>query len=795
MKTFSSTSYNGKMNIKIEEKNTFDKALKNGISLFLGAGFSVLSQDKQGKNLPCGVELLEELKDKFPKVKAFNDLSKVSTVLEKSIEKEEFSEFLTNRFAVNDYNRLYDNLPHINVRNIFSTNIDNLVFRIWENNSQSRRYINNTLGLGESSDSLAINYYPVHGCVLNREKEYIFSNIKIASAYSSQDGSWESLKLTVSSSPILFWGWSFNDSDIIEAIYSSRGKMVDDNTRKWIVLYNPEEAEIDFYKSLNFSIIIADTKELLEYLGTIVLDNDTSTDNSVSVPSPYLVPSAIKEASYPVSNFFEGDVPRWSYIYSGQIIKTHHYKKIADIIHSGKNVLVIGIPASGKTTLMMQLASGIDEKRQKHILYTPSVAEVHKYRKLIGKEKVLVFVDNCLNDYKALLELMLSSNVQVVGFERDNKYESIAHRLIEAKLLFELYDVSEIDEQDVMRIIESIPKSIYSGKMMKLQDSTIFEVIRKHTKVPVMEDRFAAALRDLYSYDQRATELFLMISYVHSCGVPVSYDMIYSYLGEGDYQKVYDEIKKVGKLITECYDNDFNFLGEIDLDDQDYYKCRTRYLAELIIQKVPNYNLMRLVLNKFIERVPVFKICRYDIFKSSAFDADLVTRYFTKYEDGIEFYTKCLVIEDSAFMYQQIALYASRKRKYSDAFRWIDKAKNCERRNIFSIRNTHAIILFNANINKENKDGSIIATLHQSLEILKDCYKNDLRKGFHARIFGELVLKLYETYGYDEVEKYVDTAYEWLDKEMASKNNGGASIKKMRQIKKDIERKILLPNR
>lgn len=119
--------------------------------------------------------------------------------------------------------------------------------------------------MGESNDSLAINYFSVHGCVLNPDKEYIFSNIKIASAYSAQDGSWESLKLTVSSSSILFWGWSFNDSDIIEAIYSNRGKMVDDNTRKWIVLYNPEKYEIEFYKSLNFNIIIADTQELLEY--------------------------------------------------------------------------------------------------------------------------------------------------------------------------------------------------------------------------------------------------------------------------------------------------------------------------------------------------------------------------------------------------------------------------------------------------------------------------------------------------------------------------------------------------
>ncbi len=782
------------MNIQIEEKNTFDKALRTGISVFLGSGFSVLSKDKQGNNLPCGNGLLENLKEKFPKIAAFNDLSKVSTVLEKSMERDEFKEYLTKRFTVDEYDKLYENMTRINVKNIFSTNIDDLIFKVWENDNQSQRYINNTLNLGESNNNLAINYFPVHGCVLNPDKEYIFSNIKIASAYSSQDGSWESLKLTVSNAPILFWGWSFSDSDIIEAIYSSRGKMVEDNTRKWIVLYNPEEFEIEFYKSLNFSIIIADTEQLLRYFEQIEFEKDEKTGSKINIPAQYQVPLAIKEASYPVESFFMGDIPRWSYIYSGQIVKTHHYKKIADLIHSGKDIIVIGIPASGKTTLFMQLASGMELEKPKHILYTPTVAEVERYCKMVGNEKVLVFVDNCLNDYRAFEQLMKRTTIQVIGFERDNRYESIAYRFMESGLSFELYDVSEVSEQDITRIIGSIPKGMFSGKIIGLKDNTIFEAIRKHTKVPIMEDRFANVLRDLYSYDKKATELFLMISYVHSCGVPVSYDMIYSYLEADDYQDVYREIKNIGKLITECYNQDFGFLGEISLDDQDYYKCRTRYLAELIIQKVPNYKLMRLVLSKFVERVPVFKICRYDIFKSSAFDADIVTRYFTKYEDGIEFYNKCLEIEDSAFMYQQIALYASRKRKYSDAFRWIDKAKNCEKRNIFSIRNTHAIILFNANISKENEDGSVIATLHQSLEILKDCYENDLRKGYHARIFGELVLKFYETYGYDEVEKYIETANKWLEIEMASKSSGNTSIKKMCQVKKDIEKKIILPN-
>lgn len=778
----------------IEEKNTFEKSLKLGISMFLGSGFSVLSRDKEGKNLPCGRELLEELKQLFPKVKSFDNLSKVSTVLEKSIEKEKFKDYLTNRFIVEEYDYKYNALCKINIKNIFSTNIDDLIFKIWKNESQTQKYINNTLSLGEKNDDLAINYFPLHGCVLNTDKDYIFSNIKIASAYSSQDGSWESLRLTVSKSPMLFWGWSFNDADIIEAIYSKREKMVDDNSRKWIVLNNPEEYEKEFYRSLNFSIIIADTQELLEYFEKLELKNENMINGNVKVPSQYLVPQSCQEASYPIKQFFIGDIPRWSYIYSGQIIKTQHYKKIADLINGDNNIIVTGIPASGKTTLMMQLASSFETSKPKHILYTPSIAEVVKYCEIIEKKEVLLFVDNCLSDYNAFLQLLTKHNVQVVGFERDSKYESISYKLYESNLSFEVYDISEVHENDIIKIVESIPREIYLGKIMDVRDKTIFEIIRKHTNVPVMEEKFAKVLNELYQSDKKATELFLMISYVHSCGVPVSYDMIYSYLEEHNYKSVYEEIKRIGKLITECYQQDFLFLGNINLNEQDYYRCRTRYLAELIIQKVPKYEIMRVMLNRFVEKVPAFKICRYDIFKSTAFDADLITRYFTKYEEGIEFYNKCLDIENSAFMYQQIALYASRKRKYSDAFKWIDKAKSCEKRNIFSIRNTHAIILFNANIGKENKDGSVVVTLHQSLEILKNCYENDLRKGFHARMFGELILKFYDAYGYEEVEKYIEIAIEWLDKEIVSKKNGIQSVKKMKQVKKEIERKIVCCN-
>ena len=64
----------------------------------------------------------------------------------------------------------------------------------------------------------------------------------------------------------------------------------------------------------------------------------------------------------------------------------------------------------------------MESEKPKHILYTPTIAEVDRYCKMVGNEKVMVFVDNCLNDYRALAQLMKKTTIQVIGFERDNRH-------------------------------------------------------------------------------------------------------------------------------------------------------------------------------------------------------------------------------------------------------------------------------------------------------------------------------------------------------------------------------------
>lgn len=298
----------------IESEHIFKENLKNGINLFLGAGFSGLAFDKEEKALPCGDPLLEAMKKEFPRIKPFNNLSKAAAVLE-STEKDKFYKFLIRCLTVGSYNKLYESLFNINIENIYSVNIDDLIYKIYENSAE--HFINDSLIRGANNNPCAIHYHPLHGTIRYPEKGFIFSQVKIASAYSDHSDSWQSLRHSVESSPVIFWGWSFNDTDVIEAIYKYNDTIVNENINKWILLLKPEDYEKEYFKSLNFNIITGTTEELLNYF-LALQSPKVQSDYKKSfkqIPVDWQIPKPLTVPSYPIRNFFEGDSPQWSYIF------------------------------------------------------------------------------------------------------------------------------------------------------------------------------------------------------------------------------------------------------------------------------------------------------------------------------------------------------------------------------------------------------------------------------------------------------------------------------------------------
>lgn len=745
-------------------ENLFRDALAQGINLFCGAGFSVEASDGSGKKLPIGPDLLTELKEIFPTVQAYSSLPRACTKIIKT-DKQSFYSFLERRFTVKHCNASYLSLLKIKIKNIYTTNIDDLFFKIFEDSDKPFYLTDCSISGNTYNDELAVHYYPLHGCIRNNQS-YVFGATEIASAFSQRgnEKSWKNLATDAATHPILFWGWNFEDAGPIEAMYGEENN-IDNNTNRWVLLYNPSNEMIDYVQSLKFNVIIGDTKEMLEYLSQYVnsmveQDPETPIDKETArLLKPYQIPPNDKKLpSYPLKRFFLEYTPRWSHIYSGNIPKTSHYKAVADSISAGKNTIVIGIRGSGKTTLMMQLLSDYETTKPKHIMIAPSVEQVSSYIKLLNGKKSLLFIDDCFRDTNSLIALFQTSNIQVVCFDRDFNYERQYHKV--QAFSFEPIDITEITKEDAQSIVNIIPTELKrenSGTQYSEKDPSILNLLAKNLKS--MNFKF---MTNFYQNDPVAAKVFLMIAYVHSCGTPCSFDMVYSFLGDDEYswQEMFDILQRAGGLIREVSDwiEDYSIVDGI----QDYYQCRSRFLAEKIIASVPNgYRAFAEVLTEFTQYVPAYKICLYDKFKRSAYDADFAVRAYPNIKDGATFYNLCAEKDGSEYIYQQAAIYFSRLGDYKCAFSWIEKARNLSHYNRFSIDSTYAKIYFDVNLRANQEQAKA------ALDILSDCCKNDKRKSIHFANFAKCCLDYHNEYG---AEDYLSLALEYIEEGLDNKN-------------------------
>ena len=772
-----------------ECENMFRQALQQGIAIFCGAGFSVEAKDINKDNLPVGKELLTELKQEFPTINAYKNLPRACTKLENT-DKKTFYNYLKKRFCVDEYHALYDELLKIKINSIYTTNIDDLFYKIYES-EDTRYFLNDCSEKGdEPYDNYAIPYFPLHGCVRYEDRGYVFGATEIACAFSerSKEDAWRHLTQEVSNKPVLFWGWNFEDAGPIEAMYGEDSD-INNNIYRWVLLYEKDEEMIDFLHSLKFNVIVGDTLQLLEYIKEYNLEHieaekeekDFSTEDAETF-AEYMIPNNDnKLISYPFEEYFVEYSPRWSYIYSNQIYRTIHYRKIVDAITKNQDVIVIGMRATGKTTLMMQLLADYQTDKMKHYMINPSLEQVKKYLARLNGRKSLLFVDDCLRDTYAMIKLLECRNVQVVGFERDFSYEGQYLRL--KSLPFELIDITEILQEDAQGILDSVPY-----KLKRENAST-----RKFEKDPTIINLLSCVLKpinfnfieDFYEKDQLAAKIFLMITYVHSCGVPCSFDMVYSFLGDENYtwKQMLEAVKRVGGLISECSDQFFNF--DIMSQLQDYYQCRSRVFAENIITKAARKSgYLKEVLQDFADNVPIYKICNYDKFRRAGYDANLISQVFTDVSEGEMFYTDCAKKDNSEYLYQQAALYLSKMGKHKKAFDWIDKARNIAHYNRFTVESTYAQVYFEANLQASEQE-----TL-KALKILEECCRNDKRKSIHFLAYAQCVHRYCGQYiDSDEVESLVEKAVGFIDEGLSESNKSlSNSMKwKLKDMKKQLK--------
>ncbi len=748
--------------MEIENRHSFLTALRNGVNLFLGAGFSILARNSAGSELPLGDALADELARHFSLRLGKLKLSQVCTILE-SKQRAALREYLVGRFTVTEFDPRYSTLDRVNIKTLFTTNIDDLLYKIFA--TSVMRYLNDLDFHGPAfAEKAAIDLVTLHGCILDKNRPLRFTDVDLASAFGSDPDRWHFFTNRLQQFPTLFWGYGLNDAGTLQSLSGEtiRGRP---HQEKWIVLH-PNGAESDtleYFKALDFQIVVADTSEMLDFLaGPEACPSIKAPPPDLTAPIDELLPDDVipKLGTVPLRpmlDFFLGSPPKWSDIFSGNLHSTHHAARIRNAINAQRHVIIVGVPVCGKSTLLRQAA--VQTSCADKLYYDSlTIEKAHFLLNKLGKRRTVVFIDNCTDSIPAIDRLIIAPNIQLVGADRDYNLQLVSHRVRLSR--FDVIDVTEQSDSDIQQCLESIPDSVKERfprepQMANGISPTLFEILEAHLREPTLRSRFISVLRDLRKRDVILVDMILMFAYVHNCRTPVSMDMLIAFLRNvtTDYREVLKLRNNLGEMVTD-------YLGPLVVDGQDYFVTRSESLARAILENGKPDEIKRMLFT-FHEQISPKRICHYDVFRRRAYDADIAIMAFTDVEEGQDYYERIYQRDKSPYLLQQAALYMARKQRYHDAFALIDDAIIRSGGKIWSIRNSHAIILFRANIAFANDEGAR-ETLKRSMSILSDCYNSDKRRIYHALTFADLAIQYARALRDADAMNYLRTAQAWL---------------------------------
>ena len=774
----------GGRKMRFDNEALFVSLVSNyGMNLYLGAGFSVYADNEAGEKLPLGNEINKHLIDVFGlKTNREYTLSKSCQKIKKD-NKDALERLLKETYRVKSFDKMYTGLCRLPIKNIITLNIDNLVERIYEDESSTKIIADNNI-TGPLEKNNVVNLYKLHGSVTYpMGSDMSFTDKELTDLFVREPGLFNTVSLKLSSAPTLFWGTSFGDNDSLELICHSEiySKSA---TPKWIVVYPLDNVEdtIEDLEDLGFNIVVADTKELMEYLCSLSFAASTKVKKYVyreyreNFPANFIC-NELEHSSVrrPVMDFFSGAEPVISDILSSNVKRTSYFNQILQTIFSKRVTLITGIPGCGKSTLLMQLAFGKEIDGRKFWFNSIIKQEAEKLVKLVKDDKnVTVFLDNLYSNVDAFEVLKGSSNIKLVLAERALNYEYVKRFLSISSDA--IVDVSNLAASDIQNICLSMNQSSSDAiaLMEKNENISLLEIVFFASTNAQIKERISGYIKDLAEFkDEKLKidllELYTLVNYTSSCGIPATMDMLYFYFGDliENYEDIIYALKKMNKIIVETTDE------ELKIDEsQDYLIMRSKLFAEKSIFLIPP-EIFAHVLEKFLDKVSPHAIYRYDIFKRKAYDADFTRRAFSKTR-GIQFYEKLLLQNSNPYVRHQYSIFLQRKGDINLAWEQIDRAHTECQKKIFSIANTHAIIMFEKNMAVEAKNEKELDiqknTIGRSFSTLEYCLSQDIRVSYHALTYARNAIRYYEKFGKDEFsESYIDSATVQLNSIIDSK--------------------------
>lgn len=738
--------------MKVEREDLFVEKLMTGVNLFTGAGFSGLPDD-DGNSLPTADELCPELCRNFNlSYETFgNDLEALCAL----VDNDELQDFLRKKFTVKKINSRYLLLNRINMLSYITTNIDNIIHLAIE--SGTRYYLKSLTYYGATrKDQTEICYIPLHGEVINKENKLFFGKFDLATVDQANSDLFQEATLKLRKAPVLFWGYGFHDSGVLKTVQKLLSYGPQDI---WIQCMPENIKQITLFRNLGCNIIQGNTMELFDWIEEKIVNiyDDTAQIQIKENQNlkKFFIPSINQVPAVPAKDFYIKGITQWYSVLAKQAIELDVVNDLYNKHLSNKNVILIGTDFSGKTTALMQLALKINSPNK---LFVNDLTE-EKSRYILNNlnnAQTVIFIDDCEKNLIAYKILAEAENISTIGTATDYTFEASKHLL--GNLPIFLFFVDDFTQDQARRFYNSIDKtirrSVFQYKDKENEKFSILEMMLKNIENSLGEDRVKQLLKKILQRNVKAFETVALAGYLSSNNSSLSTDILFSYFD----CKSYEETKK--------YVNEANgLLRELDVavdscdDDQDYYDIRSKlflyHIKRILSETKSLRNAYSDMIRKFLNKVSIYKIYQYQLFRRSAYDAKLYYTLFKNEANNI--YSDLYEYDPNPYILQQWALCRAYLKQFKEAFADIDKALR-QKPNNFSIQNTSAIILFEANRDEKNETGK--KKRNEAMKILERCYNNDKRQAYHANRFAEFAIDIYEM---DKDDQYIQQARIWID--------------------------------
>ena len=742
------------MKLHIDRENLFKDKMLNGINLFTGAGFSCLPDD-EGHKLPVAEELCYEICEKFNlSYDDFgNDLETISALVDGS----EFQDYLRDKFKVTKINNKYLLLNRLNLLSFITTNIDNIVHLAIE--MRNRYYLKSIAYYGATrAEQAALCYIPLHGEVTNKEKPLLFKKFDLATADQANGDLFQQAIQMMRDKPIFFWGYGFHDAGVLKIIK----KLLEDSSNDiWVQCRESDKKQIAVFRSLNCNIITGETDQIFEWIDENIRVQEVEKKVCEDISErenlkPYFLPTINQVPAVQSKDYFVKGITQWYSILLKQAIELDIVNDVYNECLVQKNTIIIGTDFSGKTTALMQLALKISNPNKLFI----NNLSVEKSMFIINNVKnmdVIIFIDNCEMDMRAYKILASAKNIRTVATATDYTFEVSKHLLenVDFKLMF----IKDFTQEQARRFYYAIDKGLREAKFSYKDEDhedekfSILEMMLKNIRGSLKQNRVEKLLLRVLNTNKCAFAAVALSVYLSGNRSALSTDILISFFGCKSYEE------------TRSYVNDANgLLRELSVsvdccdDDQDYYDIRSKLFlrhAKKALIKTPKLKMAySAVIYEFLKKVSPYKIYQYNLFRCSAYDAKFYHILFGK--RASEIYAALYKYDHNPYTLQQWALYNAYQKNFKEAFALIDKAQH-QKPNNFSMKNTGAIILFEANREDTSEIGR--TKRMEAIAILEECYSNDKRKTYHANKFAEFVIEVANT---DRNYDYVNKAIKWL---------------------------------